>query len=212
MDVKLAVTEQQICPGAQQLVPQQTDVGEQAPALGRGVHGGWPHCPPEQNGLSAGHTPSHEPQWCGSFAGFTQTSLQQVKYELQVIELQDPVEPPVLVEPPEPLEPPEPCDPPEPWAPPDDGEPPVSADPPEPLDPPVAPAPPIAPPPVDEPPLPPLLDVLPPLSEPPPTPASCRDVSLENVVPPQPRKAAQRTVAVAIAIGFCSVMLNAFLE
>jgi hypothetical protein len=64
---------------------------------------------------------------------------------------------------------------------------------------------------VDEALLPPLLDVLPPLSDPPPTPASCRDVSLENVVPPHPRKAAQRTVAVAITIGFRSTIVSAFL-
>lgn len=199
------------------------DEGEQTPALGRGVQGGWLHCPPEQNGLSTGHALPHEPQWCGSFAVFTQASLQH-EYVPQVAELQDPAEPPVLVDPPEPLEPPEPCEPPEPWAPPDDGEPPeprappddgeppVFADPPDPLEPPTAPAPPCAPPPVDEPPLPPLLDVLPPLPEPPPAPASCRDVSLEKVVPPQPRKAPQRTAAVAIAIGFRSIMVNAFLE
>jgi hypothetical protein len=40
MNVKLAVTEQQIWPGAQQLVPQQVDDGAHTPAPGGGVQGG----------------------------------------------------------------------------------------------------------------------------------------------------------------------------
>ena len=59
---KLCDTEQQICPGAQQLVPQQRDEGAQTPEPGSGVHGGWPHWPPEQYGLSTGQVTSQEPQ------------------------------------------------------------------------------------------------------------------------------------------------------
>ena len=62
MRVKLAVTEQQICPGAQQLAPQQVDEGAHAPAPGGGVQGGWLHCLPEQYGLSLGHVLSQVPQ------------------------------------------------------------------------------------------------------------------------------------------------------
>jgi hypothetical protein len=45
--------------------------------------------------------------------------------------------------------------------------------------------------------------------DPPPAPASLREST--DVVPPHPKKATQRTIDVAIAIGFCSVMMKALL-
>jgi hypothetical protein len=39
MVVKFAVTEQQICPAAQHVVPQQIEFGAQTPAPGGGVQG-----------------------------------------------------------------------------------------------------------------------------------------------------------------------------
>jgi hypothetical protein len=173
---------------------------------------GSPHCGAthpvcKQTGASTGHTVPQAPQLWGSLSTPTHFPSQHVP-PLKLFgphdEGQDELPPPPP--PPLPGAPPVPADPPEPEAPP------LLGDPPEPLEPAAAPAPPCALPPVDEPPPPPVLDAFPPLSEPPPAPASCRDESLENVVPPHPKKAAQSTAALAIAIGFRSTMVMPFLE
>ncbi len=69
----LDITSQQICPAAQQALPQQSAAPQLAPAL----HGACAHTPPEQNGAGPGQTTPQPPQLKMSLRGFTQPDAQQ---------------------------------------------------------------------------------------------------------------------------------------